>query len=1069
MDITKKTIYPENLEKGNYEFNILRILEENEYCVWQDFLDERLNMSPTTVSKYTRKLIEKGYIKKEKRKYKITTDGLNRIADLESIGEEKSFPPDDLELLPEEKIIWMVNVNPYCQWRDFMNERLEMNRSTLSKTLARLIRNDLLEKKIDSEISHYPIYVKKREAVRKYRAILNSKNLDPKTRQLEKLKMVREISHDNKQLFEEFDIHEFDIKHRFNKYKLIFDYLTYRQIFRDNEKHYNLTLLFLAINHPDNYPNYISLKDFCTNYDIKKTELDYYIGELLEPSYSSIKLFSLNINNEKSYFFHEKGKLAKILKALIQDYLDKKFQKTMEKEWRKYDYDIKIPLSYDELLEIVSIIIDKHAFLKQELRSSLLVFLPSFINYLEYKIEQKYEKLSKKKSSISREFEIIEYLKTSMDLTEIEHPKLKEERKLEISEEIDYIDKKTLDSLEKSKIKINSLIKENHYTEALKEINESLPIFEKVDEEIQFFELNKLSKINMEYYELRLFFYINKMKCLVKLRNFDDLLENAIITYDLDSISNVVIDLIEIEQYKIANDIYDKAFDPYNKLSGDDRNEAIGEFWWGIHSYFHNKIVDEFRNKTYENALTIINKYLNFSPNDEEMVELKIKAYFYLKEYEKAIEITDNAIKKWPKRPEHIKWKLTEEEKEEPIWALMLDKEKDKDKIESISYGYKFCHLKARILLNMKKYDESLEILEKIIKANPNISESYYLKSLIEYELNHSEQALELLNFAIDIDPNEDLYYGVKADFLFNFNKYSDALEVINKSIELNSRKPIYYNIKAKILLFMNKPNNALKVIDHAIQEFPEFSGFYKTKSLILSNQEKSLIALEKAEELGDKISYYNKAQTLYNLGRSDEALKAINIELNKNFDDPIGFELKAAILAELGRFDEAFNAYEKINEINADYAKITNIKSHIYNKMAYYFAEEGNQEEAVKAIKNAIEISPDSADYYDSYGEILMIFKDFKNAVEKFEKAKKLHFTPIETFIKLGKCLFELGKYEEALENLRIGRNRAVHTVKRVMSTEEDKRFIVDFPQTELIQEAEKYILEIKKIQDKK
>jgi len=45
------------------------------------------------------------------------------------------------------------------------------------------------------------------------------------------------------------------------------------------------------------------------------------------------------------------------------------------------------------------------------------------------------------------------------------------------------------------------------------------------------------------------------------------------------------------------------------------------------------------------------------------------------------------------------------------------------------------------------------------------------------------------------------------------------------------------------------------------------------------------------------------------------------------------------------------------------------------------------------------------------SYGEILITFEDYSNAIEKFETAKKLHFTPIETYIKLG-------KYQEALEN---------------------------------------------------
>ncbi|KKL87595.1 hypothetical protein LCGC14_1933110, partial [marine sediment metagenome] len=52
------------------------------------------------------------------------------------------------------------------------------------------------------------------------------------------------------------------------------------------------------------------------------------------------------------------------------------------------------------------------------------------------------------------------------------------------------------------------------------------------------------------------------------------------------------------------------------------------------------------------------------------------------------------------------------------------------------------------------------------------------------------------------------------------------------------------------------------------------------------------------------------------------------------------------------------------------------------------------------------------------------MDFGDYENALTKFEKAKELHFTPNETYIMMGKCLLEIRKYEDAIENLKIGRN---------------------------------------------
>lgn len=98
------------------------------------------------------------------------------------------------------------------------------------------------------------------------------------------------------------------------------------------------------------------------------------------------------------------------------------------------------------------------------------------------------------------------------------------------------------------------------------------------------------------------------------------------------------------------------------------------------------------------------------------------------------------------------------------------------------------------------------------------------------------------------------------------------------------------------------------------------------------------------------------------------------------------------------------------------------------------------------------------------------MSSKNYEDALIQFEKAKELHFTPIKTYIKIGKCLLEFGRYEEALKNLKIGRNSAVHSVKSSSLTENDKRITVDAPQTELIKEAEQYISEVEqKIKEKK
>ena len=93
---------------------------------------------------------------------------------------------------------------------------------------------------------------------------------------------------------------------------------------------------------------------------------------------------------------------------------------------------------------------------------------------------------------------------------------------------------------------------------------------------------------------------------------------------------------------------------------------------------------------------------------------------------------------------------------------------------------------------------------------------------------------------------------------------------------------------------------------------------------------------------------------------------------------------------------------------------------------------------------------------YYfnDQAHKVEMKFKDYKIAIEKFEKA--IEMTPNgsfihETHVKTGKCLKELGNYDIALKNLEKGKNLALER--------NDEK---------CIKKADKYISEIKTIKEK-
>lgn len=158
--------------------------------------------------------------------------------------------------------------------------------------------------------------------------------------------------------------------------------------------------------------------------------------------------------------------------------------------------------------------------------------------------------------------------------------------------------------------------------------------------------------------------------------------------------------------------------------------------------------------------------------------------------------------------------------------------------------------------------------------------------------------------------------------------------------------------------------------------------------------------------------------------------------------------------------YDKALEIIDKSIEINPENEGSNSIKEQILQRKALFIASKGKKEQAIEIIQKAIEIYPVSTNY-NILGEILMIFKDYKEAIENLEYAKTLPFTPIETYINLGKCYLDLDQEEKALENLEKGKYEAEHRVKEVISYE-GKKLELEIPQPELIEEAEKLIGEI-------
>ncbi|MHA2399780.1 MAG: hypothetical protein ACXADU_12950 [Promethearchaeota archaeon] len=378
--------YPPNeilrpiMGKPDYELIILWILNNNEKCSWSD-LKEKVNKS--TLSIYLKKLTSSQYIvHSEFNEYKILPKGQERFYELSQTkrgGRRLSHPP---KIILEKRnydhwILWMVYNNNYCVWSDFLDEPLSINQSSLSKNLNRLLEKEFVRK----EEKEYRIT---RQGKSEYSKMLDYYNLDRQSILEEESKRIADLTQKTLNFYKKFEISEREIQFRFLNCVLRLDYERLQTVLK-SEENFHKILLFLSMNHPNEFPKFISPEEFSARYQIKKTTLEYYVDEIVENQIYPIRFFKLDVSPDTYYYFQSNEKIENMLRVITEEhitkftYLNKLFENSS---------DLILPLDMNSTVNAILEEACNYIFNK-ELKNSLRAFLPEYIRYLAYKIEKK--------------------------------------------------------------------------------------------------------------------------------------------------------------------------------------------------------------------------------------------------------------------------------------------------------------------------------------------------------------------------------------------------------------------------------------------------------------------------------------------------------------------------------------------------------------------------------------------------------------------------------------------------------------------------------------------------------
>ncbi len=383
------------------------------------------------------------------------------------------------------------------------------------------------------------------------------------------------------------------------------------------------------------------------------------------------------------------------------------------------------------------------------------------------------------------------------------------------------------------------------------------------------------------------------------------------------------------------------------------------------------------------------------------------------------------------------------------------------EKIENIVGIYKELSLrKHEIYRELKKEEEAVNELEKLIKASPGNPENYQF--LIDYynSIGEKEKAFATLELMIRENPENGYAQITLSEYYMNNNQLEKAMNALNHAFKGNS-VDIDTKVKLLITLYDISENNmdlnmaGYQLLDSLTKYHPNEAKAYSIKGDFLIRDSRSTEAqrtFRKAAELDDTRFAIWKQLVLIDAELTDyESMWEDAYKASENFPSQPMFYLyqgmaglrinkykEAAEILDFGRgivvgdddltkefnmnlaeawfrskeYDKSFKLYESLVEEDSE-------NSLLLNNYAYYLTQANqNLERASELSLKANQLKPNVSTYQDTYAYVLFRKGLYKEALQWAEKAQKNASYESGTLLEhLGDIHFMLEDIDKALE----------------------------------------------------
>ena len=446
------------------------------------------------------------------------------------------------------------------------------------------------------------------------------------------------------------------------------------------------------------------------------------------------------------------------------------------------------------------------------------------------------------------------------------------------------------------------------------------------------------------------------------------------------------------------------------------------------------KALDLFKLNEFEKALKIVEEGLTNS-NHYSLQCVKAQILIKIAKTKEALKIIEKELEKDPKNVFFLRTKFIILSTDEGCWGECAARPLDIiDDIITLRPDDKSLYvLKTAALCVMQKYKDVKKLLNEqvnlsLVTKNPRINTAAFFILAYSYIARGKfEKALKKGDEVILQYEDHPLSYFTKAlaiGYSLIYNKEltdiseDDFLDMINKAISLDFikfRQAKYYVLMSDVFIETRGMKAAIDTIDKAISLDSSNMGILelKMKLLMMDN-------------------------------RSDDALALVdNLYKNKFINKKDSTKIRSFLI--YVKADQTKDNEERMKLIKKSFKELEPIIDEnqedigILNNLTILYALLGQKEEAIRAAETMTKLNPNDGNLFDSYGEALMLLGEYEKAIIKFERALKIDkkgWFAFQTYLKMGTCYEKLLDLDKAEANYLKGQEltKKMHPIKKDM-----------------------------------